>query len=110
MAVMGIASLNPSYEKRLGTDRWPMCPRPSSPQEKAPHRGNAVHLSDMWWFSEGAPAWLRSLTPALSQRERGPFVPPGCPAGALSSIADKVRSYARASLNRRSGLCPRFGG
>jgi len=43
--------------------------------------------------------------PALSRkRERGPSVPPECPAGALSPIADKVRSYAGASWNRRRTL------
>jgi len=48
-------------------------------------------------------------SPLSRKRERGLSAPPECPAGALSPIADKVRSYARASWNRRSGPCPRFG-
>jgi len=35
-------------------------------------------------------------------REQGPFVPPGRPAWPVNPIADRVRSYARASCNRRS--------
>ena len=85
---------------------------------KKPRRtGNAVHLSNMWWFSEGAPAWPRSLTPALSQRERGLFgacgefgviperlPPPVIPENANPGFASKL-----APTKSQSALALAFG-
>ena len=71
----------------------------------------------MWWFSEGAPAWPRSLTPALSQRERGLFgacgefgviperlPPPVIPENANPGFASKL-----APTKSQSALALAFG-